>query len=148
MAASLLPRSVRIIDVSARDGLQNVKQRVATRHKVELILLLRAAGFRDIELTSAVSPKAIPQLADCQDVLSNVRIQSLMQDTAVRAITLVPNARGLDVVRKSKGRAVAVFVSASQGFSRANIQCDVETGLQRAQQVTLQARAEGMQVRG
>ena len=66
--------------------------------KVELVLLLRAAGFRDIELTSAVSPKAIPQLADCQDVLSNVRIQGLMQDTAVHAITLVPNARRLDVV--------------------------------------------------
>ncbi|KAK3723421.1 hypothetical protein LTR37_001673 [Vermiconidia calcicola] len=144
MAASLIPRSVRVIDVSARDGLQNVKQRVTTRHKVDLILLLSAVGFRDIELRSAVSPKAIPQLADCQDVLSDIRIQGLMQDTAVRAITLVPNARRLDVVRKNKGRAVAVFVSASEGFSQANIQCDVETGLQRAAQVTLQARADGL----
>ena len=146
--ASLTSHFVRIIDVTARDGLQNVKKRVPTRQKLELILRLRAAGFKDIEITSAVSPKAVPQLADCHEVLGDARIRALMQDDAVRAITLVPNARRLDVVRKHEGRAIAVFVSASEGFSRANLQCDLKTGMQRAVQVTVQARAQGMEVRG
>jgi len=140
--------SVRIVEVGPRDGLQNVKNSVATETKVELIERLYGTGLRSIELTSFVSPKAVPQLADCQRLLADSRVKSLQLDESLRAPVLVPNLKGLEAAIKSGVKEVAVFVSASEGFSQSNIKCSVEEGLQRASAVSRRARSLGLAVRG
>lgn len=140
--------AVRIIEVGPRDGLQNVQQQVPTAVKIELIKRLQAVGLRNIELTSAVSPKAIPQLADNKQLLSNERIQPLFSQSALRFPVLVPNKKGLTLALQHGVKEVAVFVSATEGFSKANINCTVDEGIQRAREVATMAKAAGVQVRG
>lgn len=140
--------AVRIVEVGPRDGLQNFKHNVPTPVKIELIRRLRAANLQTIELTSVVSPRAIPQLADCRDVLSDQSIRKLVQDQTLRLPVLVPNLKGLDIAVAHGVKEVAVFVSASEGFSKANINCTVEEGLQRATAVARRALEQGLQVRG
>ena len=139
---------VRIVEVGARDGLQNIKATVPTSTKLELINRLYNTGLPVVELTSIVSPKAIPQLADCREVLAHPTVRFLLSEGKCRAPVLVPNLRGLDVARKNGVKEVAVFVSASEGFSRANIKCSVEEGLHRANAVTQHAREARLEVRG
>ena len=139
---------VRIVEVGPRDGLQNFENNVPTAVKLELIRRLHGANVRTIELTSVVSPKAIPQLADCQKLLSDESIRSLQRDGNRRLPVLVPNLKGLDIAVGHGVKEVAVFVSASEGFSRANTNCSVEEGLQRATSVTRRAVAQGLAVRG
>lgn len=140
--------AIRIVEVGPRDGLQNVNGFVPTQIKIELIARLREAGLRTIELTSAVSPKAIPQLADCQSVLSAPSVQALQQQQYLRLPVLILNLKGLEVAIKHGIKEVAVVVSATEGFSHANMNCSVEEGLQRAAQVATAARGAGMAVRG
>lgn len=140
--------SVRIVEVGPRDGLQNVKPRISTATKLNLIQKLYAAGLRNVEITSIVSPKAIPQLADSKDVLADSRVKALMSDSTLCTPVLIPNLKGLDVALRSNVREVAVFVSAAEGFSRANIRCSVQEGLDRARQVALKALPVGVAVRG
>lgn len=139
---------VRIIEVGPRDGLQNIAKAIPTAIKVELIERLRATGLRSIEATSAVSPKAIPQLADNQALLSNSNVQRLIAEPSTRVPVLVPNVRGLELAIKHGVREVAVFVSATEGFSKANTNCTVEEGLRRASEVAALAIKSGLQVRG
>jgi len=139
---------VRIIEVGPRDGLQNIKAVVPATTKIELINRLAKTGLQAIELTSIVSPKAIPQLADCREVLSNARVKSLVSGGRLRAPVLVPNLKGLELAHAHGVREVAVFVSAGEGFSRANINCSVEEGLKRANEVTRRALELGLEVRG
>lgn len=139
--------SVRIVEVSPRDGLQNIKTTIPTSTKLSLIQRLHAAGLQTIELTSAVSPKAVPQLADCQTVLSDDSVQTLLA-TPARLPVLVPNVRGLDVAIKHGVREVAVFVSATEAFSKANTNCTVKEGLERARLVAEKAKQAGLAVRG
>lgn len=139
---------VRIIEVGPRDGLQNIAKAIPTAIKVELIERLRATGLRSIEATSAVSPKAIPQLADNQTLLSNSSVQKLMSEPSTRVPVLVPNVRGLELAIKHGVKEVAVFVSATEGFSKANTNCTVEEGLRRASEVAALAIQSGLQVRG
>jgi hydroxymethylglutaryl-CoA lyase len=140
--------NVRIIEVGPRDGLQNIAKAIPTTIKVDLIERLRATGLRCIEATSAVSPKAIPQLADNQTLLSNSRVQRLIAEPSTRVPVLVPNVRGLDLAIKHGVKEVAVFVSATEGFSKANTNCTVEEGLRRASEVAALALKSGLQVRG
>ena len=140
--------NVRIIEVGPRDGLQNIAKAVPTAVKVELIERLRATGLSTIEATSAVSPKAIPQLADSQTLLANDRIQKLIAEPSIRVPVLCPNVRGLDLAIKHGVKEVAVFVSATEGFSKANTNCTVEEGLRRAGEVAALALKSGLQVRG
>ena len=140
--------NVRIVEVGPRDGLQNVKSRIPTTTKMALIHKLRAAGLQNIEVTSVVSPQAVPQLADCKDVLADTRIQVLMSDSTLRTPVLIPNIKGLEIAMRHNVKEVAVFVSATEGFSQANIRCSVQQGLDRARQVTEKARSHGMAVRG
>ncbi|KAK3116594.1 hypothetical protein LTR53_002892 [Teratosphaeriaceae sp. CCFEE 6253] len=140
--------AVRIVEVGPRDGLQNVKPKIPTSTKLDLIHRLHAAGLRHVEITSVVSPRAVPQLADCRAVLSDPRIQSLLSDPGLRTTVLIPNLKGLDIALRSHVREVAVFVSAAEGFSQANIRCSVQAGLDRARDVAVQARASGVAVRG
>jgi hydroxymethylglutaryl-CoA lyase len=139
---------VRIIEVGPRDGLQNIAKPVPTATKIELIERLRATGLRSIEVTSAVSPKAIPQLADNQTLLSNSVIRTLLVDPSLRLPVLVPNLQGLGLALKNGVKEVAVFVSASEGFSKANTNCTVEEGLRRGSEVAAMAIKSGVQVRG
>jgi hydroxymethylglutaryl-CoA lyase len=113
-----------------------------------LIRKLQAAGLQNVEVTSTVSPKAVPQLADCATVLADASVQSLIAKPQMRMPVLVPNLKGLQTAIHHKAREVAVFVSASEGFSNANIRCSVQEGLNRARQVAEKARAEGLAVRG
>lgn len=139
---------VRIVEVGPRDGLQNVTQNISAATKIELISRLREAGLSTIEITSVVNRKVIPQLADREDVLRHDSVQALMAQPGVRAPVLVPNLRGLDIALEHDVKEVAVFVSASEAFSKANIRCSVDEGLQRAREVASKALASGMTVRG
>ncbi|EXJ71024.1 hydroxymethylglutaryl-CoA lyase [Cladophialophora psammophila CBS 110553] len=141
-------RDVRIVEVGPRDGLQNIKTTIPTATKLELIARLRDTGLETIEITSVVSPRAIPQLADCRQVLANQTIKTLLPDDNLRLPVLIPNLKGLQIAMENSVREVAVFVSASEGFSRANINATVDEGLARARQVAQKATAAGLAVRG
>ncbi|PYH40402.1 hydroxymethylglutaryl-CoA lyase [Aspergillus saccharolyticus JOP 1030-1] len=139
---------VRIVEVGPRDGLQNISPPIPTSTKLELIQRLYKAGLRTIELTSVVSPRRIPQLADCRELLQHDSVHALATDPTLRLPVLVPNRRGLEVACDLGVKEVAVFVSATEGFSRANTNCTVEQGLARAQEVAARAIADGLVVRG
>ncbi|KXH54736.1 3-hydroxymethyl-3-methylglutaryl-CoA lyase [Colletotrichum salicis] len=142
-------KTVRIVEVGPRDGLQNVKTVVDTPTKLELIQRLQSAGLRNIEIASFVSPKAIPQLADCRKILTAPVVRKWQQsNTTLRLPVLVPNIKGLRIALEHGVREVAVFVSTTEGFSRANINCTVAESLERAKQVATEARAAGAVVRG
>jgi hydroxymethylglutaryl-CoA lyase len=141
--------SVRIVEVGPRDGLQNWKDPVPTSTKLELIQRLAQTGLDTIELTSVVSRKAIPQLADCREVLSSQEVARLVAEKSpLRLPVLVPNTKGLDIAQKFGVKEVAVFISATEGFSKANINCSVRQGIDRARAVAEKARGNGMVVRG
>jgi hydroxymethylglutaryl-CoA lyase len=154
--------AVRIIEVSPRDGLQNIPHQIPTSTKVELISRLSRTGVHSIELTSIVSPRAVPQLADCREVLGSDVVRDLqrrgLEDDEVRRgredegllrlPVLVPNVKGLEMALAHGVREVAVFVSATEGFSRANINCSVDEGLERAVEVARIAKEKGIAVRG
>ncbi|KAF2207626.1 hypothetical protein CERZMDRAFT_102307 [Cercospora zeae-maydis SCOH1-5] len=139
---------IRIVEVGPRDGLQNVKPAISANTKLALIEKLHEAGLQRIEITSIVSPRAVPQLADCKEVLADAYIQKQLADRRVRMPVLVPNVKGLNVALRHNVKEVAVFVSAAEGFSKANIHCSVQEGLERAQKVADTARAAGLEVRG
>ncbi|RHZ58390.1 uncharacterized protein CDV56_105930 [Aspergillus thermomutatus] len=140
--------AVRIVEVGPRDGLQNISTPISTATKLELIHRLEKAGLQTIELTSVVSPRRIPQLADCRDLLQHSSVQDLAKDPKLRLPVLVPNLKGLEIARSSGVKDIAVFISAAEGFSRANINCTVEQGLERAKEVAFQAIKAGLAVRG
>lgn len=140
--------SVRIVEVGPRDGLQNVKTAIPSTTKLSLIRKLHEAGLKSIEITSVVSSKAVPQLADCKTILADPHIQELLSDPDRRTPVLIPNLKGLDVALQNNVKEVAVFVSASEGFSKANTKCNVQEGLDRARKVAEKARASGLNVRG
>ncbi|KAL3444525.1 hypothetical protein BJX65DRAFT_319878 [Aspergillus insuetus] len=142
------PSAVRIVEVGPRDGLQNIRNLVNTATKIQLIQRLKGAGHRTIELTSFVSPRAIPQLADSQHVVGNQGIKTLLQDSGLNLPVLVPNLKGLEKAVASGVKEVAVFISATEGFSKANINCTVEQGLERAKAVVRKATENGITVRG
>lgn len=140
--------NVRIVEVGPRDGLQNVKAKIPTTTKLALIHRLHDAGLRSVEITSIVSPKAVPQLADCKDVLADAGVQALISDSALQTPVLIPNLKGLEIALRNNVKEVAVFVSAAKGFSKANIGCSVQGGLDRAREVAHKARSCGVAVRG
>ncbi|KAL2848876.1 hypothetical protein BJY01DRAFT_246100 [Aspergillus pseudoustus] len=146
--ASPGPAAVRIVEVGPRDGLQNVRNLVDTATKTQLIYRLQQAGHRTIGLTSFVSPKGIPQLADAQRDLGDRGIKALLQDSGLNLPILVLNLKGLEKAIASGVKEVAVFVSATEGFRKANINCTVEEGLERARAVVRKATESGIIVRG
>lgn len=140
--------AVRIVEVGPRDGLQNFKTHVATNTKLELVERLRQTGLQAIELTSIVSPKAVPQLSDCRQLLSTKSIQDLQKDEHLRLPVLTPNLKGLQIAMEHNVREIAVFASASEGFSKVNTNCTVAEGLERARQVCGRATKANIAVRG
>ncbi|EME78747.1 uncharacterized protein MYCFIDRAFT_205161 [Pseudocercospora fijiensis CIRAD86] len=138
--------AVRILEVGPRDGLQNIKAQVPTQTKVELIRRLAHTGLRNIEATSFVSPKWIPQLADSQEVLQAA--QAIGEPLGVWLPVLTPNMKGLERAVQNQAREVVVFASASEGFSWKNTNCSIEDALQRAEEIVKAAKAHGIRARG
>jgi hydroxymethylglutaryl-CoA lyase len=135
--------AVRIVEVGARDGLQNEKTIIATPTKIELIDRLSATGLRTIEATSFVSPKWVPQLADAAEVFSAIRKQP-----GVSYPALVPNLQGYERARAVGVEEVAVFTAASEEFNRKNINASIDESIERFAPVLERARADGVKVRG
>ncbi|MBS0124277.1 hydroxymethylglutaryl-CoA lyase [Thetidibacter halocola] len=134
---------VEIFEVGPRDGLQNEKALIPTADKVALVDCLSGAGFRRIECASFVSPKWVPQMADSAEVLA-----AITRVPGVSYAALTPNLKGLERALEAGVDEVAVFGSASEGFSRANINASVDESLARFVPVTDAARAAGLPVRG
>ena len=141
-----LPSRVKLVDVGPRDGLQNEKQTVAAEVKVELVHRLQAAGLREIEVTSFVSPKWVPQMGDNAAVMAGIA-----RRPGVRYSVLVPNMKGLDAAlsapREQWPDEVVVFAAASEAFSRRNINCSIAESVERFRPVVDAARAKGIKVR-
>ena len=138
-----LPTHVTLVDVGPRDGLQNEKLPVATAHKVELVQRLQAAGLKEIEVTSFVSPKWVPQMADGAAVMAAIERRA-----GVRYSVLVPNLKGLEAALPTRPDEVVVFGAASEAFSQRNINCSIEDSIERFRAVAEAARAAGLKVRG
>lgn len=134
---------VEIFEVGPRDGLQNEARAIPTADKIALIDLLGRVGFRRIEVASFVSPKWVPQMADSADVLAG-----LHRAPGVRYAALVPNMQGFERAVRARADEIAIFASATEGFSRANINCSVDESLARFRPVVEAARELDLPVRG
>jgi len=138
-----LPRRVKLVDVGPRDGLQNEKQPVPAAIKIELVHRLQAAGLKEIEVTSFVSPKWVPQMADNAQVMSGIA-----RSEGVRYSVLTPNMKGFESALLSKPDEVVVFGAASEAFSQKNINCSIAESMERFAPVVKAARDAGIAVRG
>ncbi|MCA0324434.1 MAG: hydroxymethylglutaryl-CoA lyase [Proteobacteria bacterium] len=138
-----LPTRVRIVDVGPRDGLQNEKQPVPAAAKVELVRRLQDAGLREIEVTSYVSPKWVPQMADNHEVMSGIERRA-----GVRYSVLTPNLKGFEAALADRPDEIVVFGAASEAFSQKNINCSIAESIERFAPVVQAARAAGIAVRG
>ncbi|WP_298111514.1 hydroxymethylglutaryl-CoA lyase [Bradyrhizobium sp.] len=134
---------VRIVEVGPRDGLQNEKTPVSVAARITFIEALLDAGLHTIEVGAFVSPKAIPQMVGSDEVLRRVGSRA---DGEFHV--LVPNEKGYEAARAAGATVIAVFGSASEGFSRANINCSVAESIERFKPVIARARADGVKVRG
>ena len=134
---------VRIVEVGPRDGLQNETTPITVEARVAFIENLIAAGLRTVEVGSFVSPKAVPQMASSDQVLRAVDHHSNSEFHV-----LVPNEKGYDAARAAGAKVIAVFASASEGFSRANINCTIAESIERFKPVIARAKADGIRVRG
>ena len=139
----MIPSHVTLVDVGPRDGLQNEAQPVAAAHKIELVHRLQAAGCREIEVTSFVSPKWVPQMADNAQVMAGIH-----REAGVRYSVLTPNMKGLEAALLTRPHEVVVFGAATEAFSRRNINCSVEESIERFAPVVTAAHAAGVKVRG
>ncbi|MCC0077225.1 MAG: hydroxymethylglutaryl-CoA lyase [Rhodobacter sp.] len=135
--------TVEIFEVGPRDGLQNEKRPIPTAEKIALVDLLSGAGFRRIEVASFVSPKWVPQMADSGAVLAGIR-----RAPGVSYAALTPNMKGYEGARAARADEVAIFGSASEGFSRANVNCSVAESIERFLPILEAAKADGIPVRG
>jgi hydroxymethylglutaryl-CoA lyase len=143
----MIPTHVTLVEVGPRDGLQNEAQPVAAAHKVELVHRLQAAGCQHIEVTSFVSPKRVPQMADNAAVMAGIQ-----RAAGVHYSVLVPNMQGLQAAlaapREQWPHEVAVFAAATEVFSHRNINCSIDDSIERFHPVVQAAHAAGISVRG
>ena len=138
----MFPTHVTLVEVGPRDGLQNEADPVLAIDKIELVHRLQAAGCREIEVTSFVSPKWVPQMADGTQVMAG--IQRL---PGVRYSVLTPNLQGLQAALPTHPHEVVVFGAASEAFSQRNINCSIETSVERFRPVVVAAHDAGVKVR-
>jgi len=134
---------VTLFEVGPRDGLQNEARLVPAADKIRLVDLLSATGLRRIEVTSFVSPRWVPQMADAAEVLGGIS-----RAPGVSYAALTPNLQGFTAARAARADEVAVFASASEGFSRKNLNCSIAESLERFAPVLAAAQAAGVTVRG
>ena len=135
--------SVRIVEVGPRDGLQNEKTPIGVADRIAFIEALLAAGLHTVEVGAFVSPKAIPQMVNSDEVLRGIQ-----HHADAEFHVLVPNEKGYEAARAAGAKVIAVFASASEGFSRANINCSVAESIERFKPVLERAKADGIRVRG
>ena len=138
-----LPSRVKLVDVGPRDGLQNEPTPVPAAVKIALVHRLQAAGLKEIEVTSFVSPKWVPQMADAAEVMAGIT-----RRPGVRYAVLTPNLQGFEAALASRPDEVVVFASASEAFSQRNINCSIAQSIERFAPVVQAARAHGIDVRG
>ena len=138
-----LPAKARLVDVGPRDGLQNEKQPVPAAVKIGLVHRLQEAGLTEIEVTSFVSPKWVPQMADATEVMAGVE-----RRPGVRYSVLTPNMKGFEGALASGADEIVVFGAASEAFSQRNINCSISESIERFAPVVEAARARGITVRG
>ncbi len=138
-----IPSFVKLVDVGPRDGLQNEKQPVPAAVKIELVQRLQDAGLTDIEVTSFVSPKWVPQMADNAEVMAGIA-----RKPGVRYSVLTPNLKGFEAALASRPDEIVVFGAASEAFSQRNINCSIDESIERFAPVVDAARAAGIHVRG
>jgi len=138
-----LPGKVKIVDVGPRDGLQNEKEPVPAEIKIGLVHRLQDAGLKEIEVTSFVSPKWVPQMADNAQVMAGIQ-----RKPGVRYSVLTPNMKGFEAAVASRPDEIVVFGAASQAFSQRNINCSIEESIERFAPVVEAAKAKGIYVRG
>ncbi|MDA8519210.1 hydroxymethylglutaryl-CoA lyase [Acidovorax sp. NCPPB 4044] len=138
-----LPTRARIVDVGPRDGLQNEKSPVPASVKIGLVHRLQAAGLTEIEVTSYVSPKWVPQMADNHEVMAGIE-----RKAGVRYSVLTPNLKGYEAAVQDRPDEIVVFGSASEAFSQKNINCSIAESIERFAPVVEAARAAGIRVRG
>lgn len=134
---------VEIFEMGPRDGLQNEKRQIPTPEKIALVDCLSRAGFRRIEVASFVSPKWVPQMADSGDVLAGI-----IRKQGVRYAALTPNMRGFDGAVAANADEIAIFASASEGFSKANINATIAESYERFAPIVAAAKAAQLPVRG
>ncbi|MHA3977670.1 hydroxymethylglutaryl-CoA lyase [Halovulum sp. GXIMD14794] len=134
---------VRICEVGPRDGLQNEARAIPAADKIALVERAAAAGLGRIEVTSFVSPRAVPQLADAAEVMAGIR-----REAGVEYSVLVPNEKGYDRALVARADRVAVFASATEGFSQANINCSIDESFSRFAPILRAAERDGIPVRG
>jgi hydroxymethylglutaryl-CoA lyase len=137
------PSRVKIVDVGPRDGLQNEKAQVPAAVKIELVHRLQDAGLTEIEVTSFVSPKWVPQMADAAEVMAGIT-----RKPGVRYSVLTPNMKGFEAAVLSKPDEIVVFAAASEAFSQRNINCSIAESIERFRPVAEAARAHNIRVRG
>jgi hydroxymethylglutaryl-CoA lyase len=134
---------VTIFEVAPRDGLQDEARQIPAADKIRLVDLLSACGFAKIEVGSFVNPKLVPQMADTAEVFAGIA-----RKPGVSYAALVPNLKGYELAKKAGADEVAIFASASEGFSRKNINCSIVESHERFAPVAEAARADGLPVRG
>jgi len=137
------PTRVKLVDVGPRDGLQNEKQPVPAAVKIELVHRLQAAGLKEIEVTSFVSPKWVPQMGDNAEVMAGIERRA-----DVRYSVLTPNMKGFEAAVLSRPDEIVVFGAASEAFSQKNINCSIAESIERFAPVVQAALAAGIAVRG
>jgi len=138
-----LPKTVRLVEVGPRDGLQNEKQPVPAAVKIELVNRLADCGLSAIEATAFVSPKWVPQMADAAEVMAGIERRA-----GVAYPVLVPNEKGLESAIAARATEVAVFAAASEAFSQKNINCTIKESIERFKPVMSKAKEAGVKVRG
>ena len=138
----MMPTSVKLVEVGPRDGLQNEAMPVDTAHKIELVHRLQAAGLREIEVTSFVSPKWVPQMGDNSAVMAGLERRG-----GVRYSVLTPNMRGLEAALPSRPDEIVVFGAATEAFSQRNINCSIAESIERFRPVVDAAHQQGIKVR-
>ena len=136
-------KDIELVEVGPRDGLQNEVAEITIEQKIELVNSLSRCGFRRIEVGSFVSPRWVPQMAGSQDVFGGIRRQA-----NIRYAALIPNLRGLEQAIEASADEIAIFVSASEGFSAANLNTSIADSLDKLSNVTRQARDHKLRVRG
>jgi hydroxymethylglutaryl-CoA lyase len=134
---------VRLVEMSPRDGLQNEAKLIATADKIALVNMLSDCGFSKIEVTSFVSPKWVPQMADAADVM-----EGITRKPSISYGVLTPNMRGFEAAVAAVADEVAIFASASEGFSQKNINCSISESIARFEPILIAAKAQNIPVRG
>ncbi len=138
-----MPSKVKLVEVGPRDGLQNEKETIPVEVKVALVDRLSAAGFPNIEASSFVSPKWVPQMATSTEVM-----QQIARRSGTIYSALVPNMKGFEAALAARADEVVIFGAASEAFSQKNINCSIAESIERFRDVALAAKANGLRLRG